>query len=290
MSKYLFLEFKNAKLFPKPKKGDRFIVTDRSLISGKNTKPIDRENIPFYEEYITINHISNVLHVLFSQRPIPKNRTVSYERNEYLYQKALNSYLRINEKELYKKNKPITEIIQTKKALFNSYNPSPNISWLLINNYLGDCLYDKFIDILKQYNIEIIDKKVIDVIEKIREIFNSEDEIPNNFINELKINKKAVITNYFKTDYAASNLVKTKDICLTVNNGISNCIQLSGSIIVPVNDDDLIRLKEYSPGVATILDGGLVFIKKIINGDLFNDELYLQENYQLGATISQNTY
>jgi hypothetical protein len=51
---------------------------------------------------------------------------------------------------------------------------------------------------------------------------------------------------------------------LTIIKGIDTKINLSGSIIVPVNDEDIEKIKN-SKGCATLLDGGAVFIKGLKN-------------------------
>jgi hypothetical protein len=47
-------------------------------------------------------------------------------------------------------------------------------------------------------------------------------------------------------------------------NIIDTKINLSGSIIVPVNDEDIEKIRN-SKGCATLLDGGAVFIKGLKN-------------------------
>jgi hypothetical protein len=51
----------------------------------------------------------------------------------------------------------------------------------------------------------------------------------------------------------------------TVNSSIHICNTLDGEILIPVNDKDIERLREYSSGSCTILDGGLVEIDRVLD-------------------------
>jgi hypothetical protein len=88
VNKFLFLEFKNAGFFKKHKRTKDKIF---DLSSTRNRK--DEEE---FEEPITYFQVSNILHVLFGERPVPSIRESLYSRNEYLVQKSLNSYIKIN--------------------------------------------------------------------------------------------------------------------------------------------------------------------------------------------------
>lgn len=297
---YLKLKFENATIFPKPEKGNKYLNqfknTDKSLKVGKFKSEdiirFDREDIPFYREYITINHISNVIHVLFGERPVPKNRTTIYSLIDKYFIKAQESYLRINTDKLDNDNY-ISEFIQTRKPFHDSWNPNLYINWLIIEKYLGDTLYNEFIVILKLYKIDY-QINLSDSLENIRIIFkdNRDDVIIVDFIDNLRKNKKTPMINYLildKTGKYLNQFSMSKEINSTVNNGISKCVILSGDIIIPVDKKDIEIIKN-NKGCATILDGGIVSISNIIYQHNFNENRLLEEGYRRVSEISTETY
>jgi len=59
---------------------------------------------------------------------------------------------------------------------------------------------------------------------------------------------------------------KLKHTALNINNGIEKVVILRGEILIPVSDEDVEQLRQ-NKGCATILDGGMVWIKGLVNGD-----------------------
>ena len=105
-----------------------------------------------------------------------------------------------------------------------------------------------------------------------------------NLLDDLISNKKTplyntiIYDNYggqinWKNEEYVSNtdFNKAPNILLTTNFGISSLIRLYGKIIVPIPDDKWITKLKNSPGVATILDGGLVTVND------FKSEIYYSE-------------
>ena len=56
---------------------------------------------------------------------------------------------------------------------------------------------------------------------------------------------------------------------------MNKVIRLSGTIIIPVTDEDIAHLRNCS-GYATILDGGLISIEKIIPENVLNTSDYIK--------------
>ena len=292
MGKYLKLKFRGAGIFPKINDLDRFTKQfkskDQSLVSGKNTRKYsqERDSISFYAEHITQHQISNMLHVLFGERPVPKNRCVLYNKIDKYQIMSENSYLRIDNYQF--SGNLITETIQTKKALHNSWNPVVYVTWNLLKKYAGRELYDDFISILNSNNINT-SLKVSDVVNEIRKLFI------NNYINfkeKLKLNKKTAFINYVFGDEKGEYLMQftqSKGINLCVQTAVSKILKLSGEIIIPIDDDDLEKLRK-SKGCATILDGGIVHIDKVINAINFSKDRILSDGFKEVKNISTETY
>jgi hypothetical protein len=294
-NKYLIIEFKNASLFPKEDRKDSFLrnfpTKDKSFLPGKwKTKDvfkIDRECIPYFKEYITINHISNMIHVLFGERPVPTNRVSIYNKLDYYFDMAANSYLKINE------DAPFIETIQSKKLTHDSYNPNHYINWLVIKDYLGSDLYNDFIEILQTNGFD--KNQPLDyILDDIRKLFSNNEF--TEFIDNIKLNGKSALLSYIIGRADKDGIMKpSKDFSkstntrLCVTTAISNCIKLSGEIIIPLNENDIERLRK-SKGCATILDGGLVKIKNMILEDDFSEDLMLMDGFRIVKDISLETY
>jgi len=103
MSKYLILEFDNAKLFPKDETSnnkdkviENNLIIKNGVISVTKAKRTNRNEMLNFVEPITVNQISNALHVFFGERPVPSFRNVFYSKVDKIYEMAMNSYLNIS--------------------------------------------------------------------------------------------------------------------------------------------------------------------------------------------------
>lgn len=276
MENYLVLEFKNAKFFKKHK-GTKDFVFD---LKGKR----QRVETLFYKEPINVNHVSNVLHVLFGERPKPSLREVAFGNVEYYYQKALQSYLFIDALKVYhKKNDTyeyVSELSQVKKIAHNSWSKSTFIHWKRVSQNLGEELFNELIQILSDiFEVDDIRKKynLLEVVEECLsrnlvtkfENKNSQKTKLDIFFDKLVANKKSPLVAYFtmnnrKLDFNMSGITK-----ITINMGIEKISKINGEIIVPVSDEDISKLRK-NKGCATILDGGLVFIKGVFPANRIN--------------------
>ena len=270
MNNYLILNFKDAKLFRQiGKNGVNYVSKD--YIFTNTVKNIKRHLVPYFVEPITVHQISNMLHVLFNERPVPSLRMSLYSRNDYYFQMALNSYLKIaTPKDDF--DGYYRETMQTTKAMWNSWAKSPEITWELVNNYINDT--DKFNAFVGKVS-ELLGTNAINIpytviIKSVRELPADKRVELFDFIEEqgdnsglyyaFGINRNALV----KPD--KSKLTSAPNRCArTINKGVDVAVKLSGQIIIPVSEDDIIKLKTKSKGCATLLDGGLVWIDSIKN-------------------------
>ncbi len=366
MQKFIILEFTNAGFFKK-NKGTKDFVFDRK---GKVNRKRKRIDLQCYKEPITVYQISNVIHVLFGERPTPSLKEVAFGKIDYYFDKAMQSYLRINSYTRFNKNlnsdEYISEFMQTKKVVNDAWSTVDFVYWERIRKTLGEELYDEFksllsdlfevSDITKTYTfmelrekilsgnmmskaikLELFFEKLIlnkktplsvyfkfmnwdsvrktldeelynefkslmsdifevsDITEKYTFMQLREQVISRNmmdegtkldlFFDKLKLNKKSALVAYFKSDARKSEINKASDIKVTVNMGTEKITKLSGDIIVPVTDEDIIKINNHK-GFATILDGGLVFIKGIFT----ENRLPNLETYRKVSDISVETY
>lgn len=276
MSKYLVLKFKNAKLFRNTKDTSDYVLD----MYGRRKRYGDAQ----FVEPITVYQISNVIHVLFNERPVPSHREVFYTKIDKLFDKALNSYLKINNPKILNKDtnveEYITEIISKKKSVFNSYPKNVCISWEIIKQYVEVKNFDW---LLKSFN-HITNLNPLDyTAEEFREILSKFD------ISELtlELRKKSLtgLYDYIKDKSKSSYLVKKLNTLININNSIDFVINLNGEILVPVTDEDLSFIAENYKGICTILDGGFVYISGIKDGNEISPE-----GYTLMSEISTEKY
>lgn len=275
--KYLILKFDNASLFTTNKWSKDFVFKKRK---DKHKK---RSDIGFknFKEPLTIYQISNIIHVLFGERPVPTFRDVFYKPIDYYYDKALNSYLKINNYQIYNDKKGkyefVKEFIHTNKSVWNSFSNTPEINWYKIKKYLTNNsdskLYDFFV--LETNQIFGFDVQTIPFVQ-LKDMFLSLNISKyQHIINNLK-GKTPMIDFLTKKDYngVGINMAYSYDINRNSNNGIDNISKLHGIIYIPINDGDLKRLSLISSGVCTILDGGIVYIDGIKEDyEIYEDNL-----------------
>jgi hypothetical protein len=280
--KYLILKFSNAKLF-RNGKGCKDFVSD---IDGRR-KRVGDTNFPDqlqFKEPITVYQISNVIHCFFNERPVPTFRKCFYERNEYLFDKAMNSFLKTEGHKRFNKTKNefqyTTEILQTNKMVYNSWNPDPKINWEIVRRYLGD-EFTWFINRVKN----VTSKEPLEhTFKDIRQMLIDIND--DSLFNELSSKGLTALGNFItqRKTYSPSEITRKQSTILTINHGIENIITLRGEIMIPVTDEDLDIIR-MSPGTSTILDGGLVWISGVIDGNDLSDH-----GFQKVCDISTEKY
>jgi hypothetical protein len=252
MEKYLVLEFRNAGLFRKHRN-----TKDKMFDMGIRS---ERKDALEHIEPITSQQISNMLHVLFGKRPKPMNRETVYSADEYLIDKAKNSFLKITS---YKndKNQFFAESIQLKKSVHNAWNPVSYMNWNRVERLLGEELFNEFMLVIKKVFSLNREETTFNKVKEL--ILNTKDERLDNIFIELNKNgKKALYDSIFGVNNQLSSINMNARTQLTVTSGLDKIIRLDGQILVPVDNND-IEILRNNKGCATILDGGLVLIKSV---------------------------
>jgi len=267
MKKILVLKFKDAKCFQNKKTKD--FVFD---IDGQR-KRCDEQ---FFVEPITVHQISNVLHTLFGERPVPTLRKSLFSGIDYYFQKAENSYLKYESpKKTSKKTGEedyITEILKVKKSIWNSWNPDVYINWEIIRRYTHEH-FDWFVQTLNDTIKKDVQKMPFEEVRAILE--KNEKNKFSDFFTELKKLRLGGIYDYIYNPETPSRLTSNFRTAVTVVGGVEKVINLSGTILVPVSEEDIQKLS-MSKGCATILDGGFVWIDSIQSINSVSGEDYIQ--------------
>lgn len=268
----LLLKFKDAGWFPNHLIQPKDFIYD---IGGKYRREKTKNVEP-----LTSNQISNVLHVLMGERPVPTYRKSIFKRDESIYQTAKNALVKINP---YKVGDDlITETISSKKIVTDSYSNGELVTWELIRRLLISCrdkdlTYKYFISeiegILNISNIE----KVMNAEYACKLLRRCKDARYKSLVVKLKDNSKMplakAISEGGKLTYSSNPATY-----YVINRGITQVVNLSGEIIFRLTKEQLERIRN-GKGSCTLLDGGLVYITDCVREDEFNlEEL---ENFKI---------
>lgn len=285
MNKYLYLEFSNAKLF-RTHKGTKDFVN--------NITRIRRRDLPQFVEPITVHQVSNILHVLFGERPVNSIRDCFYESNEYLFKKALDSHLKINNVIRENGKGFIKEKTTLRKAVSDSFSKSVVIYWERFRHTMED----DFLELVNRIE-SIIEENPLnyplkDICERmsarlsnalgknVNEIEVKELDPLVNEIQDVKLKglffwlksiKKTSVMMTLLVDHKKMDINQSGTYKMTVISSIDNVSFLTGEILVPVSDNDLLKIDKTC---ATILDGGLIYIKDIVNGNEINNDGFIK--------------
>ena len=275
--RYLKVIFEDAALFRNNKMTKDFILLSRNNgICSRLEK--QKEN---FEEPLTVFQISNLIHVLFGERPVPTFRKVFYQPFDYYFEKAKNSLLYIDSYKKYNKNKEkfefTNETLSTKKAVYNSYSKKVDINWFLIKKFLrakdgSNTLFNEFVfDCDKAFNLKVLNIPFYEL----RNLFLNNNYNTSNIIDKLSINKKTALSNYLTNKEKTGSEITTNytnGVIRTYNNGLDKITVLSGEILIPIDNDDIKIITKKSNGISTILDGGLVYIHSILEDYEIDDK------------------
>jgi hypothetical protein len=286
--KYIKLEFCNAKLFTKDIKTKDFVanldLNSKGKIIFTHSRRAD-EKISSFREPVTVHQISNALHTLIGERPIPSFRKTFYKRNEDVFNLALSSFINIDSPTIKVKRKGedfvefIPELIKLDKSVWNSWAKPKNIHWFKIKKYMNEH-FDEFVELMNQalgYNVLSKPFESIAGLSKTNENLSA-------VIDFLLEKKKTPIINFLNKDDAdRSEITKNSILGETISSGIDNANFLSGEIIVPYNEAFVNKIIKNA---TNILDGGYVEIV----GVFYADELGNIDDFKPVRDISTEKY
>jgi hypothetical protein len=290
MGKYIKLTFRNAKLFVKNVRTKDFImkvpVKKRGRLIFKHAKR--KNNGKNFREPITVHQISNALHTLISERPVPSFRKTFYSKDEHIFDLANRSYLRISSPKIEKVTKDgtfesfIDEFILVKKSAWNSWKNFPVIHWFKIRKYMGNH-FDEFVNRLNGvFGYDV----TTEPFENLLNSYEKHGSKLDDTINWLLTIKKTPITVFLtqtKFDRSSITCSISNGLGETITSGVDKVKILNGEILVPYDEYFVNRLTKNA---TNILDGGLL---KII-GIFDESELYDIEGFVPVSEISDEVY
>lgn len=280
MSSMLYLEFRNAGL---PQKGRD--LPDIIEFNG-NRSPRSEKYLDVPVGTLHANHIANVLRVLKGKRPVPSMRKHFFSESGDELQKAKSAYVSMGDMFINKKKdgEPVyaVESMTTRKSVDNSYNTGAKtlysvdgedrfletrLSWHIVSRILGSKM-SGFIRVINDSQgpattlspiSDLIGKLQSNPCPKISE-YISKCDVPMSLRQVFCGQAGLANANAIRQGSGFGN--KKHMHILMVPNSVEKFSRLSGTIAIPVSDEDLEDIKN-GPGTATLLDGGFVFIREV---------------------------
>jgi len=208
-------------------------------------------------------------------------------------------------KEINKKNNTSRYPEQTltmRKAVYNSFSTAPTIiNWDRVRRLLENELNDKFHLLLNElFGINVrITYTCEDAMVLLRKYHSGNSKL-KEFITILKNVGKVPMVDYINGAQKPTPSELAKDpnavgklatfnsnsrTLITTNFGVDKITKLHGKIIVAVSEADLEKIRN-NKGVAKLLDGGLLWIDKVVDEDEMTDSM-LSEYVKISSISTQ---
>lgn len=297
---YLLLKFENANLIrsisiSKKTKSRSTSKQTHLLIHGgesvNGTTNIEKVNDATGHDWnnpIPYTTLSNVLHCLCGEIPVPTKKKTLFKRNPIYDEIAKNSYVKYDIKPIINEKGFITndEVFQTAKWAYDSnmryFSPfqladgtqkkiNGLYNWYTIKKNItyGNDFEELMNFIENVIGVNPLSLSVPQVVYELSKFYNDENfnNKVDNFIaeREKKANgKKRILScfyNLFFNRISTSNNIdlKTSNTPLAVNNGVGGKLSLSGEIICEI-DDDIAEKIRLNGGVAKLLEFGIIYV------------------------------
>jgi hypothetical protein len=276
----IILRFENAGIFPKrwKEKDGKFLSACKGM--GNDDRIFDgSSDVRTKDQWIDqptgsfhFSFIANLIRVLIGTRPISKYRNTCVEHNEKdlsIEEIAKRTNIKIDsfidtDKEGNKRY--LTETMTTRKSMENSWSTAIP-SWIRFKNLLPEELYSNLVNVACDICKCNAERMIFEDVAKT--LFDSKDSRVQELIDKARENKceplaKLLSGNKVHSLQQAGYRGLGPYLRTLVTKSVSDIIRLDGYICIPVTHDELKMFRNGS-GVATIFDGGVVRIDRIIN-------------------------
>ncbi len=280
--KALVIKFKNAGIFPYSRWSADKMYDLYGIKDGKTPRsaaPVMQ--IPAGK--FDYRHVSNILHVLMGERPVPTIRRTLLKPDQAIQEAAKKALVIINTpisdngkyigEETINARKSVSNAYQTAKTVYHlSGQPVPIkgglIYWRRLERILGPRLLKDFINTVQGITK---DAAVIGnmTAQRAMEILHDNYDRPEvqTFCIQCLQAKLTTFVNIINPRGNKNSITIHSDNRAKLNmqiigSGPEKIIRLSGKIFVPLNDSLLARLANGC-GVASVLEGGMAYIAGI---------------------------
>lgn len=271
LRKALIVRFRNARIFSDPRRSSDKMISGRVKVD-RSIAP--RINIP--EGTLDTRHVSNLLHVLAGERPVPTLRKSCMQIDESLYNLARKSFVEVEEisrDETKTVRKAVKDSWNTVTLWYHLNGKDVKIKGGLIyhnrlQRYLNDDLYVHLIDVLKEVsgcNDPCSDFSAHEAIEYLNA--HNHDRRIRLLISKCRESQRSAIANLIEPNGNIASIdihqgTGCKLNTLVVNSGIEKVRSISGTIYVPISSDVMLERFRNGGGVATFLEGGFAYIER----------------------------
>jgi hypothetical protein len=270
--KALIVRFKNARIFSDPRRSSDKMISGRAKI---DRRVAPRINIP--EGTLDTRHVSNLLHVLAGERPVPTLRASCMQRDREIYDLARESLVKVEEvgrDETKTVRKAVKDSWNTVTLWYHLNGKNERIKGGLIyhdrlRRYLGNDLYGRFMEVLEGVSGCDDPRRDFSAHEAI-EYLNAHchDRRVVSLVALCRSHQRSAIANLLEP----GGNVKSIDIhqgtgskinTLVVNSGVEKVRTISGTVYVPIDSDAALERFKGGGGVATFLEGGFAYIEGV---------------------------
>jgi len=300
--KALLIKFINAGIFP-----DTRWSSDKMYDLDGKTKRKEAPVMQIPARKFDWRHVSNVLHVLMGERPVPTIRKTLLKPDLSIQEAAKKARViidtpcdergRYESREMMTARKTVKDSWQTSKIVYFLGGVPVQIKgglfyWARLERLLGEALLNDFIDTVKNTTGEKNVTRNISAHRAIEILHDNYDLSHVKYFCQKSIKaQRTALVNIIdpkanKESITFHTGVGSKLNIQMVNSGPENINKISGTIFVPLNDELIPRLSKGC-GVATILEGGLAYIEGIEewSGNLvFDAEPVIEAPIQRGGT------
>jgi len=276
--KALMIKFVNAGIFPETRRSSDKMYDLRGVKIKRKDAPV----IEIPPGKFDWRHVSNVLHVLMGERPVPTIRKTLLKPDLAIQEAAKQARVHIETpvdergyktKEMMTARKTVKDAWQTSKiAYFLGGKPvqikGGLLYWARLERLLGTALLHDFIITVQEITGQSNVTKHLSAHRAIEILHDNYDQPQvRTFCEKCLKAKRTTFVNVINPEGNKDSITfhsdeRNKLNILMVNSGPENIVKLSGTIFIPVNEDLISRLSKGC-GTATLLEGGLAYIDGI---------------------------
>lgn len=270
--KALIVKFKNARIFSYPRYSSDKMISGRTKIKRRFAPRI---NIP--DGTLDFRHVSNLLHVLAGERPVPTLRKSCMQKDQQICDLARESLVKVDEisrDETKTVRKAVKDSWNTVTLWYHLNGKNVRIKGGLIyhdrlRRYLGNDLYERLLYVLKDVSgcsDPRCDFSAHEAIEYLNA--HNHDQRVVSLISQCRIRQRSAIANLLEPNGNIASIdihqgTGCKLNTLVVNSGVEKVRTIFGTIYVPIESEAMIERFRRGGGVATLLEGGFAYIEGV---------------------------
>ena len=280
--KALLIKFENAGIFPETRRSSDKMYDLRSMKIKRKDAPV----IDIPPGKFDWRHVSNVLHVLMGERPVPTIRETLLKPDSDIQEAAKQARVHIETpvndrgyetREMMTARKTVKDAWQTSRiAYFLDGKPvqikGGLLYWARLERLLGTALLDDFIKIVQEITGQSNVTKHFSahcVIEMLHD--NFEEPRVQDFCQKCIKASRSSLVNVIdpkgnKESITFHTGVGSKLNIQMVNSGPETIVKLSGTIFVPVNEELISRLSRGCAVWQRFLRGELLILTGLKTG------------------------